>query len=273
MTVISWDQIGDRRYEAGLDRGVLYSPDGSGVPWNGLVSVTERTTRSARPVYYDGVKFGDIVVPGDFSYSLKAITYPDEFLAFEGIVENQSGVYLTDQPQSRFHLAYRTRVGTDTTNLDFAYKLHILYNLTAFPTEKNYQTLGLDSDVMEFEWDLSAVPETIDGYRPTAHLILDSAKIDPYLLKDLEDVLYGTDTTSAMLPSLQSLVSYIQKWDRLVIVDNGDGTWTASTSAPGILTMLDATTFQIVSDTAVFTSATQYTLTSTDKNEEDLWPV
>ena len=46
MPALVWDQVGERLYETGVDHGVLYIPDATGVyangvAWNGLTSVSE----------------------------------------------------------------------------------------------------------------------------------------------------------------------------------------------------------------------------------------
>ena len=270
MTHIVWDQLEDRTYEAGLDRGVLYFPGGGGVAWNGLVSVEEEPSTTVDPVYYDGVKFNDIIVAGDYSATLKAFTYPDEFLEFEGILEEQDGLFVTDQPQSLFHLSYRTLIGEE------GYKIHLLWNLTAIPSTKTYETLSLDSAPAEFEWTLTSVPEPIDNYRPTAHIIIDSRKMDPYLLEDIETILYGThdeEERVPTMPSMKGLVSFIRKWQRLIVEEHPDGTWTATSNFEGYIEMIDETTFEITSETAIFIDSPAnetYEISSTDKNEEDI---
>lgn len=270
MTELVWNQSGEHRYEAGLDRGVLYLPDGGGVPWNGLRAVEEDVGSTSDPVYFDGVKINDIVTLGDFSAVMKAFTYPEEFLQFEGLIEDQTGLFIADQPQKTFHLSYRTKIGDDINGIDAGYKIHLLYNLTAIPSQKVYETLTLDSEPMEFEWDITAIPEEIEGFRPTAHIIIDSRKIDPWLLEDIEVILYGDSTRDPELPSLQAFATFIRTWDRLIIVDNGDGTWTATTNRDGMIEMLDETTFQINDANAVYLDAWTYEITSSEKNEEGL---
>ena len=41
MTKLAWDQAGQKTYQAGLDRGVLYLLD-KAVAWNGLTGVEEK---------------------------------------------------------------------------------------------------------------------------------------------------------------------------------------------------------------------------------------
>lgn len=271
MPVLVWDQIGDRFYEAGVSKGVFYAEDGFGVPWNGLMSVEEDSVNEVEEFFFDGVKFNDVVTVGDFKGSIKAITYPDEMLEYEGSDQDQTGFFLMNQYPKKFSISYRTEIGDDVSGFGGAYKLHLLYNLTAIPSSREYESFGLDDDPIEFEWSISAVPEQIYGYKPTAHVIFDSRKIDPLLLMDIEDILYGSSENASYLPPLQSLATFIRKWDRLIIIDNGDGTWTAVSNAPGVIEMLDANTFQIVSDTATYLDANTYEISSSEKNEEDIW--
>lgn len=268
---LTWDQVGERFYETGVSNGVLYKDDGYGVPWNGLTSIDESISTSVDPVYFDGVKIEDVVTIGDFSAKLKAFTFPDEFLPYEGTLQDQTGFYVLHQNPSRFGLSYRTLIGNDVDGIDAGYKLHILYNLTAIPSDREYSTLSDSLEPIEFEWDITAIPEEIERFRPTAHVIFDSRTIDPYLLMDIEDILYGTADTDPYLPSLKSLSSFIRQWERLIVVDNEDGTWTAISPTDVDIIMLDATTFQITSPAAVVIDADSYTLTSSQKNEEDIW--
>lgn len=273
MAAVVWDEVGDRLFETGLDRGVLFFPEGGGVAWNGLISVEEENDSSVQSVYFDGVKFNDIVTVGDFAGTLTAYTYPDEFLRFEGVVEDQRGVLVTAQPMERFHLTYRTRIGNDVDGAEHGYRIHILYNLTAIPSNREYRTMALEVEPMEFQWDITAVPEEIDAHRPTAHVIIDTRKVDPLLVEDLESILYGDAENDPRLPSLKGLSSFIRKWDRLIIIDNGNGTWTAIDNTDTYMTIINANEFSITSDTVVSLDPptnSYYEISSTEKNEEDL---
>ena len=152
------------------------------------------------------------------------------------------------------------------------YKIHLLYNLLAVPSPKSYKTLSLDADPIEFEWDVTAIPELVDKFRPTAHVIIDSRYVDPLLLLDIENLIYGTEDTDPILPQLNGLVSFVQKWGRFVVTDNGDGTWTATTPLDGIITMLDEETFQIDYETVEILDATTYKVSSSTNDSGDLWP-
>jgi len=269
MAAIVWNQLDTRQFETGVDRGVLYPLDACGVPWQGLTSVEEQQVNSSEPVYFDGVKFNDLVTVGDFNATLKAITYPDEFMVYEGIIEDQTGVELYNQPYGRFGLSYRTLIGDASGKMDH-YKIHLLWNLTAVPSAKTYETISDEFNLSEFEWTITAIPEDIEFYRPTAHVVLDTRKLDPWLLADLEEILYGSEEDCPRLPSLKGLASYIRKWDRLVITDHGDGTWTASCPREGIIEMISETEFRITTDTAEYITPDEYRIWSSDKNEEDI---
>lgn len=271
MSALVWDKTGDHLYETGVSKGVLYTTDGKGIPWNGLISVEENESNEIESIYFDGIKFNDIVAVGDFSAVLKAFTYPDEFLFHEGIVEDQTGFYISNQPSSLFSLSYQTKIGDDIEGVNAGYKIHILYNLTATPNQKTYQTIGDSVEPIEFEWAISAIPEDIEKFRPTAHVIFDSRKVYPPMLADLESILYGGDGNDSHLPPLKSLSSYIRHWNTLIIRDNGDGTWTAESNEPGIITMLSSIEFSIVSDTITYLDSDTYRIWSTDKNENNTW--
>lgn len=271
MAQLIWDEAGKHFFETGISKGVLYGKDGQGFVWNGLTSIEESVDTEVQPVYFDGTKFNDIVTIGDFSATLKAFTYPNEFLEFEGIQEDQDGFFITSQIPSKFGLSYQTRVGNEFQGTNYGYKIHLLYNLTAVPSQKTYATLASEVEPEEFEWTITGIPEDIENYRATAHIIIDSRRIDPWLLEDIEAIIYGDEDNDAYLPPLKGFATFIQKWDRLIITDNGDGTWTADSVREGIIIMVDDTTFQIISDTAVYLDPDTYEISSSDKNEEDIW--
>jgi hypothetical protein len=248
MGRLVWDRIEDRSYEIGADHAVLYVPDENnvfkGVVWNGLTKVTKESTRDTETTYFDGMKIHNYVKQTEFKGSLDAITYPDEFEQLEGSYQMKCGVFVGEQPPGIFGLSYRSKVG-NVSGSDVGYKLHVLYNLLATPSSKEYETMGDSPKLMEFSWDLESMPEPVLGFRPTAEITIDSRKADPLLLIQLEEILYGNDIDDAYLPSMDDLVALIDGWFRLLvtvdnngkftveekfdgthIVDHGDGTWT-----------------------------------------------
>lgn len=259
MTGIVWDEVGKRTYQSGVQKAVLYLPDGSAVPWNGIKSVTEKTVGAdSSPLYYDGVKYSESTSIGYFAGTLKAYTYPDEFLPLEGVLCVGNGLYVTNQEPQRFGLSYQTNIGNDVDGANAGYKLHILYNLTATPSDVVNNT-SLGGDPIEFEWDLVSIPGVIPGYRPTAHLIFDSREMGELLLSDIERTLYGDEFKDPRLPDISTLVAFTNNWVIIRITDNLDGTWTA-TGPDELFTMLDATTFQIIQANAVYLDSDTYAI-------------
>jgi hypothetical protein len=211
MSKLEWDKVGDRRYETGIDRGVLYMLDGRTIPWNGLTSVAENTDREVKSYYADGVKYLDRHIPGSFSAKLQAFTYPDELDELLGTSQFVPGVFIHDQRANPFHLSYRTHVGNDVDGIDHGYKLHILYNIMASLGSSAFDTVGENTAPKQFEWALTGTPSSMFGIRPTCHISIHSRSIDPGLLSSIEDLIYGTESINPVLPSLVDLLSQIEE--------------------------------------------------------------
>lgn len=262
-----WDTVGNRKYENGLDRGVLYLPDGRAIPWNGLTSIVETENRETSSNYFDGMKISTLVTTGDYTATLKAFTYPDEFDEFQGMGNLFDGVYLENQPVKAFDLSYRTLIGTDL-NEAAGYKIHILYNVIALPKDKTYATLTDSSSLLEFEWDISAVQEEIDGHSPTSHIIIDTTQVSAAFIKAIESLLYGTLVTDPSLPVLDDLIKFLKNLSTVMgtvpitIVDNGDGTWTATSDQDDLISINTDDSFVIIDANAEF-DGDQYVLSDT----------
>lgn len=211
MTALAWDQIGERRYETGVDHGVLYLSNGDGIPWNGLVSVTETKTREVKSYYLDGIKYLDQQIPGAYSAKMSAYTYPDELEEILGNAPYVPGVVLHDQRPRLFDLSYRTLEGNDTNGIDAGYKIHIVWNVMAVPSDVTFDTIGKDAAPGLFEWNLTAAPQKMFGVRPTSHMSLHSRHIDPDVLVAFEAVLYGTDEEDAKLPGPGTLLGMVSE--------------------------------------------------------------
>lgn len=216
MAKLEWDKTGDRFYETGVDRGVLYiqKADGtydSGVVWNGLTAVTEKPD-GAEPndLYADNIKYASLRSAETFGATIEAYMYPEEFAQCDGSATISTGVYIGQQTRKPFGFCYRTLIGNDTaTDTDDGYKLHIIYNATASPSEKNHETVNDSPDAVTMSWDLDTTPvafETYSTYKPTATITIDSTKCDSAKLKNLEDTLYGTANLDPHLPSPDEIV-------------------------------------------------------------------
>lgn len=214
MTKLSWDGVGDRLYETGVDRGVLYIPNESGVyatgvAWNGLTAVTESPS-GAEPnaKYADNIKYLNLISAEEFSATLEAFTYPDEFNQFDGLVVPQPGVSIGQQPRKMFGLSYRTRLGNDVSGEEHGYKLHLVYGCIASPSEKAYATINDSPEAITFSWSISTTPVPVTGYKPTSLIVIDSTVVDATDLAALEDELYGDATVGvANLPTPDAVIA------------------------------------------------------------------
>lgn len=206
MARLSWNDSGTRLYETGVDRGVFYLPNEIGVPWTGLISISENSSGGeTKPVYYDGVRISNFATVEEFEATIEAFHRPAEFAICEGNVPVQNGLFITQQPRAKFGLTYRTLIGSDTQGTDAAYKIHIVYNALATPTGKTHSTLSDSTEATTFSWDVSCTPPIIAGFRPTAHFVVDTRFAVPEILTSLEDLLYGSEVADPYLPSAAEL--------------------------------------------------------------------
>ena len=211
---LTWDQVGERVYETGVDHGVLYLRGAggaydSGVVWNGLTTVTESPSGAeATPQYADNMKYLNLLSAEDFGGTIEAFTYPDEFGQCDGTAEPAPGVFVGQQNRRTFGFSYRTKVGNDVEAADFGYKIHLIYGALAAPSEKAYTTVNDSPEAMPLSWEISTTPVDIPGvnpvtgkpFKPSASLTIDSTKVDADSLAALEDILYGTEGADPRLP-------------------------------------------------------------------------
>lgn len=209
MSRLIWDNTGERFYETGVKRGVLYpmsstdptDPYPLGVVWNGLSSVQESPSGAdANAIYADDIKYLELRGAEEFGATIEAYTYPDEFAICDGSAEVADGVMIGQQVRKRFGFCYRTIIGNDTETDNYAYKLHLIYNAMASPSERQYQTVNDSPEAITFSWEVTTTPIAVEGYKPTASLTIDSSKADPIALASLEDILYGTENDDPRLP-------------------------------------------------------------------------
>jgi hypothetical protein len=234
MAALVWDLVGDRYYETGVDHGVLYIPDESGVyatgvSWNGLTSVSETPTGAeANAQYADNIKYLNLISVEEFGATLEAFTYPEEFAQFDGLGVPGPGIFVGQQPRKTFGLSYRTRVGNDLEGDAYGYKLHLVYGCIASPSEKAYNTINDSPEAITFSWELSTTPVPVSGYQPTSLMVIDSGLVDPTKLEALEAELYGESSGTAHLPLPDEVIT---------IVGGGAGLATGATAgSPGLWT-------------------------------------
>lgn len=206
MTRIAWDVIGERYYETGVDRGVLYVGTAAGVPWNGLISITENPVGGeAKEYYQDGVKYYSITASEEFGASIEAYTYPEAFAACDGTKLVRNGLYAGQQNRVPFGLSYRSMIGNDIKGDRLAYKIHVVYGAVAAPSSKARTTQGENVEPTAFTWEITTSPKPVLGLRPTAHFEIDSRKVPSALLTLVERLLYGGLNAEPRLPTPQEL--------------------------------------------------------------------
>lgn len=206
MSKLKWDQIGERLYETGVDKVVLFPMEstgqyGTGVAWNGISAVNESpSVAEPTALYANNGKYLNLISNEDFAATIEAFTYPDEFEECDGSKEIAPGVVIGQQKRKVFGLAYRTLLGNDVDGNDHGYKLHLVYGCLAAPSENNHSTVNDSPEAGTMSWSVSTTPVEVADAKPTATVTIDSTKADKTKLKKLEDMLYGTEQAESKLP-------------------------------------------------------------------------
>lgn len=217
MAKLVWDKTGERLYETGVKNGVLYPQEKGaypkGVAWNGLTAVTESPSGAeATPLYADDIKYVNLISAEEFGGTIEAYMYPDEFAQCDGSAALATGVMIGQQTRKTFGLSYKTTLGNDEELNDYGYKLHLIYGALAAPSEKGYASINDSPEAMTLSWEFTTTPVSVEGFKPTASIIIDSTKADKVKLAALEAILYGTEDAEPRLP-LPSEIATLMKTD------------------------------------------------------------
>ena len=221
MAKLIWDQAGHRKYETGVDHGVLYvqNADGTyknGVAWNGLTGVTETPSGAEETkLWADNIKYLSLRSAEEFGGTIEAYTYPDEWQECDGSASIVKGVHVGQQGRRSFGFSYRTIVGNDTELNEHGYKLHLVYGATVSPSERAYATVNDSPEAITFSWEFTTtpveIPDTVGDFKPTAIITIDSTELEggkrnPKWV-ELEETLYGKNASGddpATEPTLPS---------------------------------------------------------------------
>lgn len=216
MSKIVWDATGEHLYETGVDHGVLYKYDSStkkfsnGVAWNGLSAVNEAPSGAEpTPIWADNIKYLNLLSAEEYGCTIEAFYSPEEFDECDGTAEIATGVTIGQQPRKLFGFCYRTLIGSDTEGQKKGYKIHIVYNCTASPSEKNHATVNDSPDVQPLSWTISTTPIEVTGMSPTATVVIDSTKVTASKLAALEAVLYGGEGSEPRLPLPDEVITLV----------------------------------------------------------------
>ncbi len=251
MTRVVWSEPSEKKFELGVDRGVLYVDEGTGVPWNGLVSVDEAPSGGdAKPYYMDGVKYLNRPMREEFEATINAFMSPQQFDECDGSRPFLPGVFVQQQRRKEFGLTYRTKVGNSAEGEDFGYKIHIIYNALAAPSQRSYNTVSEDPEAMILSWGLKTRPIPFPGMAPSSHLVIDTTEASEAGVTALEDILYGDETHAPRLPMPVEIAELFVENYEFEVIDNGDGTFTVN-GPPDSIELLDSGLYMITRDTII----------------------
>lgn len=243
MSKVIFDNSGNRLYELGVDKCVMYSLDNRFAAWNGVTEIAETKNDVTETIgFIDGVKYVNQISSSNFSASITAYTYPD--LLSEHVGDIDEGY--TNQKLKPFNMTYRTLIGNDTENEDYGYKLHLVYNITAVPTQTDFSSSGKDITLTDFSWELNTTPLTIPYMKPSSHFVINSKNVYPEVLSALERILYGDDKEDPSFPSFDELVLIFEENSEFRIINHGDGTYTAIGDDDSVK-QIDAKTIELTS--------------------------
>ncbi len=216
-----WDKVGERLYETGVDRGVLYPQAANGtypkgIAWNGMTSFNENPSGAeTTKLWADNINYLSLISNEEYGGTLNAYTYPDEFMIHDGSFEIAPGVYAGQQSRKPFGFSFRTLIGNDTEGTDKGYKIHLVYNCLASPSGKDHGTVNDSPEAVEFSWEITTTPVEVTTkfddktIKPVSTIVIDSTKVPEAKLTILENALYGTDDTDAYLPTPDKILELL----------------------------------------------------------------
>lgn len=266
MSKLVWDTVGERFYETGVDHGVLYLYDKdtasfkNGVAWNGLTAVNESPSGAEpTPLYADNIKYLNLMSAEEYGATIEAYTYPDEFEECDGSAAIASGVIVRQQNRRLFGFCFRTKIGNDVDGADAGYKLHLVYNCLASPSERSHSTVNDSPEAATLSWTISTTPVDVPNLKPTTTIEIDSTKVNAAKLAQLEDILYGTSSTGARLPLPAEVIEIF-----------GSGSDTGVVIVPSVATVTVGEVFRLSADTVP--AGAEITWTSSDNTKASVSP-
>lgn len=203
---IQWDADGQREYNVGVSKGVLYPMKNgvyqAGVAWNGLSGVDENPDGGdINDIWADNIKYASFQTPENHKGTIKAYMFPDEFYPCNGMAspEGMPGLVYGGQKRSSFGFCYRTEIGTDRDEAA-GYKLHLVYNCKVSPSSTSHNTKTENVEPEEMSWEYSSTPVSvtgITGVEQTSTVEVKSTDFTDAQMAALEAVLYGTAAVAA----------------------------------------------------------------------------
>ena len=219
MARLNWDATGERAYEMGTQKGVLYPMNNAGsyeegVAWNGLTAVTESPSGAEETkLWADDIKYASLRSAEEYGFTIEAYTYPDEWEPCDGSAQVATGVTIGQQKRKGFGFSWVTTVGNDISD-EAGRKIHVVWGATASPSEKSYATVNDNPDAITFSWECTTTPVNVTGHRATAHMEINCMKLKEKTVKLIEDKLWGNDTDKATLPTPDELIKLIEDGEK-----------------------------------------------------------
>lgn len=201
--LMEWDKEGERLLESGVSHVALFVMNSNGngyengVAWSGITAISENPSGAdVTDLYADNIKYASLRAAENYGFTIEAYTYPDEWAECDGSASPQAGVLLGQQTRRAFALAYTTQVGSDTApGMDAGHKLHIVYNSTVSPSNRQYSTINNSPDAISFSWEATSTPVNVNSsYKPVSLITIDSTKLDSAKaanLATLEETIFG----------------------------------------------------------------------------------
>lgn len=214
MAALKWDETGKRYLETGVSKGILFvqNSDGSykdGVAWSGLTSVSlSPDGAEANDFWADNIKYASIRSTETLGGTIEAYQSPEEFDQCDGWGIPSDGIKIGQQNRNPFAFCYRSEKKNDTQSEgDDGYIIHIVYNATASPSERSYETINDSPDAITLSWEFDTTPITVSGYKVTALVEIDSTRVDATKLATFEKKLYGDDSTESTLMTPDEIIT------------------------------------------------------------------
>lgn len=202
---LKWDQVGEKYFQTGCDHGVLYPQKEKaypkGVAWSGLTGVTQNPGGAEEnAIYADNIKYLGLLSAETFGATIECLFYPDEWNECNGETEVAKGVTIGQQRRNSFGFSWRTKIGNDTEGEDYGYLIHLAWGCKASPSDVANETINESPDAATLSYTVTTTPVDVSGkgpdgkpYKPTAHMTLNSTKIDAAKMAEIESIIYGTN--------------------------------------------------------------------------------
>lgn len=215
MAKLEWDKTGEKTYETGVSKGVLYVQEasgvyGNGVAWPGLSKVDENPS-GAEPtkLYANNGVYVTLMSAEEYAFTIEAYDSPEEFDECDGTKEVAKGITIRQQDRTPFGFCYRTEIGNDTEGTNHGYKLHLVYGCKASPSSKSHETVNDSPSADTLSWEVNTTPVAVEGFKPTAVVEIDSTTVTKENMQKIEDKLYGTASEEATLPSIAEIIELV----------------------------------------------------------------